>query len=141
MKTPLAFAISALALLAGCGDSGTPQERTEAALDRLIEACANSQGDYSGAEGLVLYTGSDRDRRYQDFASADGEERQMLNSACYRISRLRAGSDEYTITSFETESEPEGDWLVLNVQFGSDTTAMFGFLDVDGRIGLGDIDS
>lgn len=127
-------------LLAGCGEAGTPQERTESAFQKLTEACANQQCDYSGAEGLVLYTGSDRDRKYKEFASADGTERAELNSACYRISTLMSGGDGYTVASYETESESEGSWHVLNVNFDSGKDATFAFLEVDGQMGLGDID-
>jgi len=138
---PLSIAAtSAATLLAACGESGTPQERTEAAFERLTEACANQQGDYSGAEGLVLYTGSDRDRKYKEFASADGAERAELNSTCYRISTLMSGANGYTVTSYETENESEGSWHVLKVNFESGKEATFAFLEVDGQMGLGDID-
>ena len=138
---PLSIAAAfAATLLAACGESGTPQERAEAAFERLTEACANQQGDYSGAEGLVLYNGSDSDRKYKDFASADGQERKMLNSACYRISSMMRGGDGYTIEGYEAEDESEGTWHVLNVNFNSGESAQVAFLDLNGQMGLGDID-
>lgn len=140
MKLIFVPLLSTILLLAGCGESGTPQERAESALQRLTEACANQQGDNSGAEGLVLYTGSDRDRKYKEFASAEGEERAQLNSACYRINRLMKGGDGYTVASYETEDESEGSWHVLQVNFDSGEEAVFAFLEVDGQMGLGDID-
>ncbi len=140
MKQYILIVIATLALLTACGEAGTPQERTESAFQKLTEACADQQGDYSGAEGLVLYTGSDRDRKYKEFASADGTERAELNSACYRISTLMSGGDGYTVASYETENESEGSWHVLNVNFDSGKDAMFAFLEVDGQMGLGDID-
>lgn len=140
MKAPIVIALSAALLLCACGESGTPQERAESALEALTEACADPQGDYSGAEGLVLYSGSDGARKYKDFASADGQERQMLNSACYRITTLMRGGEGYTVTSYESEAESEGAWHVLGVEFGSGQTAQLAFLEVDGRMGLGDID-
>ncbi len=140
MKTTLLTTLTAVLLLSACGESGTPQERAESALQRLTEACANPQGDYSGAEGLVLYTGSDADRKFQDFASADGEERQMLNSTCYRVSSLMRGGEGYTVTSYESETESEGAWHVLGIAFDSGQSAQLAFLEVEGRMGLGDID-
>lgn len=140
MKKTILTPLAAALLLTACGESGTPQERAESALQRLTEACANPQGDYSGAEGLVLYTGSDADRKYQDFASADGQERQMLNSTCYRVTTLMRGGDGYTVTGYETETESEGAWHVLGVEFGSGQSAQLAFLEVDGQMGLGDID-
>ena len=57
-------------LLAACGESGTPRERVENNLSKLIKACADKGGDYSGAAGLVAYSGSDKARKYKDLASA-----------------------------------------------------------------------
>jgi len=140
LKATVLTALTGALLLTACGEAGTPQERAESAFERLTEACANQQGDYSGAEGLVLYTGSDADRKYKDFASAEGQERQMLNSACYQISSMMRGGDGYTVTGYETETESEGAWHVLEVSFDSGESAQVAFLDVDGRMGLGDID-
>jgi len=140
LKANVLTALTGALLLTACGEAGTPQERAEAAFERLTEACANQQGDYSGAEGLVLYTGSDADRKYKDFASADGQERQMLNSACYQISSMMRGGDGYTIEGYEAEAESEGTWHVLNVNFNSGESAQVAFLDLNGQMGLGDID-
>ena len=136
----LSLACALLLGLAACGETGTPRERVENAFHKLTKACADKMGDYSGAEGLVLYTGSDRARKYKAFASADGEERQMLNRACFDVSKLMDGGNSYTITGFEEEPESEGTWYALSVSFPSGRSAQMAFLEVDGKMGLGDID-
>ena len=50
---------------------------------------------------------------------------------------LRGGKPEFV--AFETETEPEGEWLAWTVKFG-ENKAVFAMLDIDGQIALGDID-
>ena len=138
MKKLLVLLIPAL-LVSACG-GGTPRERVEANFHKLTKACADKGGDYSGAEGLVAYTGSDRDRKYKDLASAEGQDRSILNSTCYRISKLMDGGNSYTIMGFEEEKESEGTWYILNTKFGNGQTAQMAFLDIKGSMALADID-
>lgn len=127
-------------LLAACGESGTPRERVENNLSKLIKACADKGGDYSGAAGLVAYSGSDKARKYKDLASAEGEDRRVLNSTCYTISKLMNGKNSYTLMKFEEEPESEGTWYVQTVKFDGNKTAQLAFLDINGTMALGDID-
>lgn len=136
---PFILISAAAALLAGCGESGTPRERVENNLAQLVKACGNKGGDYSGAAGLVAYNGSDRDRKYKDLASAEGEDRSILNSTCYRISKLMNGKNSYVLTQFQEEPESEGTWYVQTVKF-ENVTAQLAFLDIKGTMALGDID-
>jgi len=131
--------IAPLALLTACGESGTPQERVESNLSKLVKACSDKGGDYSGAAGLVAYSGSDRDRKYKDLASAEGEDRSSLNKACYQISQLMNKKNSYTLMKFEEEPESEGTWYVQTVKFDGGT-AQLAFLDIKGTMALGDID-
>jgi len=132
-------AITMLVLLTACGESGTPRERVESNLSKLVKACADKGGDYSGAAGLVAYSGSDRDRKYKDLASAEGEDRSSLNKVCYKISQLMNKKNSYTLIKFEEEPESEGTWYVQTVKFDGGT-AQLAFLDINGTMALGDID-
>ncbi len=132
--------VSSIALLTACGESGTPRERVENNLSKLVKACADKGGDYSGAAGLVVYNGSDRDRKYKDLASAEGEDRSVLNSTCYQLSKLMNGKNSYVLTKFEEEPESEGTWYVQTVKFDGNNTAQLAFLDIKGTMALGDID-
>ncbi|MCX7543850.1 hypothetical protein [Marinicella gelatinilytica] len=131
--------IAPMALLSACSESGTPRERVERNLSKLVKACADKGGDYSGAAGLVAYSGSDRDRKYKDLASAEGEDRSSLNKACYKISQLMNKKNSYTLMKFEEEPESEGTWYVQTVKFDGGT-AQLAFLDIKGTMALGDID-
>lgn len=136
----LLILIAPFALLSACGESGTPRERVESNLSKLVKACADKGGDYSGAAGLVVYTGSDRDRKYKDLASAKGEDRSVLNKTCYQLSKLMNGKNSYTLMKFEEEPESEGTWYIQTVQFDGNKTAQLAFLDIKGTMALGDID-
>ena len=127
-------------LLTACGESGTPRERVESNLSKLVKACSNKAGDYSGAAGLVAYSGSDRSRKYKDLATAEGEDRSVLNSTCYQISKLMNGNNSYVLTQFEEEPESEGTWYIQTVKFDGNRTAQLAFLDINGTMALGDID-
>jgi hypothetical protein len=133
-------AIIFLTLLTACGESGTPRERVENNLSKLVKACADKGGDYSGAAGLVAYNGSDRDRKYKDLASAEGEDRSVLNKTCNQLSKLMNGKNSYVLTKFEEEPESEGTWYVQTVKFDGNQTAQLAFLDIKGTMALGDID-
>ncbi len=138
IKTMVPFI--SLALLTACGESGTPRERVESNLSKLVKACSDKGGDYSGAAGLVAYSGSDRDRKYKDLASAEGEDRSVLNKTCFQLSKLMNGKNSYTLMKFEEEPESEGTWYVQTVKFDGDKTAQLAFLDIKGTMALGDID-
>ncbi len=127
-------------LLMACGESGTPRERLENNLSKLVKACSDKGGDYSGAAGLVAYNGSDRGRKYKDLASAEGEDRSVLNKTCYQLSKLMNGKNSYVLMKFEEEPESEGTWYVQTVKFDGDKTAQLAFLDINGTMALGDID-
>lgn len=132
--------MTCVVLLTACGESGTPRERVESNLSKLVKACSNKGGDYSGAAGLVAYSGSDRSRKYKDLATAEGEDRSVLNSTCYQISKLMNGKNSYVLTQFEEEPESEGTWYIQTVKFDGDRTAQLAFLDINGTMALGDID-
>ena len=122
-------------------ESGTPQERVDRNISKLVQACSDKGGDYSGAAGLVAYTGPDRARKYKALASAEGEERGILNQTCYSISKLLDGGKSYTLVKFEEETESEGTWYVQYMKFPSGQEAALAFLEIDGTMALADIDS
>lgn len=129
------------ASLMACGSSDTPQERVDDAITKLVRTCDNKEGDASGAEGLVAYSGSDKARKYKSLASADGEDRRYLNKACYEINALFPGKERrYTLSEYQTEEEPEGVWHIRKIAATDGKTAMMAFLEIDGAMALGDID-
>jgi hypothetical protein len=129
------------ASLMACGSSGTPQERVDDAISKLVKTCNNSDGDSSGAEGLVAYSGSDKARKYKSLASAEGDDRRYLNKACWEINALFPGKERrYTLSAYQTEEEPEGVWHVRKIAATDGKTAMMAFLEIDGAMALGDID-
>ncbi|MCB1582505.1 MAG: hypothetical protein KDI92_05520 [Xanthomonadales bacterium] len=132
--------ITLLVLLTACGESGTPRERVENNLSKLIKACADKGGDYSGAAGLVAYNGSDRARKYKDLAAAEGEDRSVLNKTCYDLSKLMNGKNSYVLMKFEEETESEGTWYIQTVKFDGNKMAQLAFLEINGTMALGDID-
>lgn len=134
--------LSTVLALTACGESGTPRERVEANFHKINKACADKMGDYSGTAGLIAYNGSDRARKYKDLASAEGEDRAILNKMCYQISSLKKGSDKnsYTVMGMSEEKESEGTWYVLEVKYPNNNKGQFAFLDIDGTMALGDID-
>ena len=140
MKLKQLVILSLVIVLTACGESGTPRERVESNLSKLVKAGCDKGGDYSGAAGLVVYNGSDRNRKYKDLASAEGDDRSILNSTCYRISNLMNGKNSYTLMKFEEEPESEGTWYIQTVKFDGNKTAQLAFLDIKGTMGLGDID-
>lgn len=126
--------------LSACGGGGTPQERVDRNISKLVQACSDKQGDYSGAAGLVAYNGSDRARKYKSLASAEGEDRGILNKTCYTISKLLDGGKSYTLVRFEEEAESEGTWYVQHMKFPNGEEAALAFLEIDGTMALADID-
>lgn len=134
------FILCVALLMAACGESGTPRERVEGNLSKLIKACSDKGGDYSRAAGLVVYNGPDRNRKFKDLVSADGDDRSILNSTCYRISKLMNGKKSYTLMKFDEEAESEGTWYIQTVKFDGEKTAQLAFLDIKGTMALGDID-
>ncbi|MEZ5441417.1 MAG: hypothetical protein R3F15_08030 [Lysobacterales bacterium] len=127
-------------LLSACGKAA-PQDQVATQVQRLVTACSNKIGDYSGAAGLVAYNGSDKARKFKALASAEGEERGILNSTCYQISKLLDGKGDYELLGFSEEAESEGTWYVQQVRFGSGREAALAFIEIDGTLALGDIDS
>jgi hypothetical protein len=138
-KPMLYVALSAISLTA-CGGGGTPQERIDSNISKLVAACSDKGGDYSGAAGLIAYTGSDRERKYKSLASAEGEDRSYLNKQCYKLSKLLDGGKSYTLLKFEQEEESEGIWYIQHMSFPSGAKASLAFLEIDGTFALADID-
>ncbi len=130
-----------LAVFVGCSESGSPQQRVADRVGDLVQVCSNKNGDYSGAAGWVVYTGSDRARKYKDVVSAEGEDRSYLNSTCYHLSKLLDGGRSYTLVKYSTETESEGVWHIQEMKFPSGKAATLAFLEIGGTMALADIDS
>lgn len=136
----LALTVLAVGLVA-CGGPGTPQEKVDDTIVKLIKVCDNRDANYSGAEGLVAYTGSDRARKYKEMASAEGMDRQVLNKACFDVNKLLSGGERrYTLSDYSTEEESEGVWHVRKVTAANGKTARMAFLEIDGAMALADVD-
>ena len=143
------------ALLTACsgpGASVTPAQ--EAVEDRLGALLASASAPGAGPDTLAPFLvarGDDVARRWK--APADltqPSERVFVEDVASRLDRFlqRArrpdGTLEYEIEAFTTESESEGVWHVLEVEFeGADNEvdALFAFLPIGGTYYLGEFES
>ena len=155
MKFSLAtlFAFLLALSLVACGDSSTTAEKSKreestsqigkednakATVVQLI-ALAKS-GDAKAAAPLVIYRGKDKKRKWKDVCiPANPDELERVGRLLERIKGL-VGDEAPTFDSFETETEPEGEWLVWKTKIGK-REVMFACLDINGQVALGDIDT
>ncbi len=119
---------------------GSPQEdRVKKQLQQLIEWAR--AGDCARLADHVVYRGKDKARRWKATSRYDvTDERGAVDGICGRIAGYaKKGEPKYL--GFKTERESEGQWLVLSVRFGPEGKKRhFAFLDISGRLAIGDID-
>lgn len=118
------------------------EEKARESLETLFSSCAS--GDFEKAAGYIVYRGSDKAREWKDTCTYAGdEEKEQVHSICARINEYQAGGSRYSFIEFSLEEESEGNWYVLEVAFTSPDekeSAVFAFLEINGRFALGDID-
>jgi hypothetical protein len=96
------------------------------------------------AAPYIAYRGSDKKRAWKTFANyRKAEDKQAVDEVCTRINETVNRDSSYRIVKYLTQKESEGDWHVLMVQYndsGVERGAIFAFLKIGKRLGLGDID-
>jgi hypothetical protein len=134
--------------VAGSGHSLSPRakpEKSKQVRQRLSELFAICQANnLKQAGAYCVYRGPDKARLWHDvYHVAAKEEREEINSICYRIRNYLEGSKSYEFDHFWCKEQLEGEWCAWEVLFrrtGSAETVAFAFLRVGTRYALGDID-
>jgi hypothetical protein len=120
----------------------TPAEAVEQSILTLFMMC--ELGNLEKAAGYVVYRGDDPERRWKSVCTLGTEEEsEAVEEVCGAIREMLASSDSYATGAYETETESEGTWHIMEVIFtrGDETqTVIFAFLEIDGVYALGDID-
>lgn len=100
-------------------------------------------GLFYKAAPYVIYRGKDDKRKWKSFCNYQLEEdKKGVDDVCERINQT-INQSGYTILRYFTEKESEGVWHGLEVEYtrkGKQRKAIFAFLKVGKRFGLGDID-
>lgn len=103
-----------------------------------------SLGYFYKAAPYVIYRGSNAKRKWKTFCDYRlKEDKAGVDAICERFNRTINQPGGYTILRYVTETESEGTWHALEVQFTDKRgtrTAQFAFLKLGKRFGLGDID-
>ena len=149
MRLALFFAV----LLAGCGSvssqTSAAQRAVEARLADLLAAASAPDASAETIAPFIIARGDDKSREWKAPADlSDPSERRSVEGALADIRGLLSevrqadGSLAYEVIEFVVESESEGQWHVLMVEFetGNEQEAMFAFLPLGGTYYLGDID-
>jgi len=122
-------------------------------LKELLQICktvnfgdpkVGSTGTFYKAAPYIVYRGEDQQRKWKTMADyKKAEDKKGVDEVCYRINSTVNQDSNYRIIKYATEKESEGTWHVLTVSYlkkGKTKTAIFAFLRIGGRYGLGDID-
>lgn len=148
-----AFALVAL-LLAGCSGSRSSvtqaQRDVEGRLADLLAAAAATDASIETLATFMVARGDDPARRWKAPADlSDASERAFVEQAHDDLVDLLAqvkgpeGGFEYEIEEFVVESESEGQWHAIEVEFETpsrEVTAMFAFLPLNDTYYLGEIE-
>jgi hypothetical protein len=111
----------------------------------FADPAVQAQGYFYKAAPYVIYRGSNAKRKWKAFCNYKlKEDKQGVDGVCERINRTINQPGGYTIVKYFTETESEGTWHGLEVNYtnqqGKAKTALFAFLKIGKRFGLGDID-
>jgi hypothetical protein len=103
-----------------------------------------SMGALYKAADYVVYRGDDKARAWKAFANyKNAEEKKAVDEVCTKINQTVNQDANYRITKYAIEKESEGTWYILYVSYkkdGANKNALFAFLKIGNRFGLGDID-
>lgn len=146
--------VLAAVLLAGCAGSGgsvtASQRAVETRLADLLAAAAATDASIETLATFMVARGDDPARRWKAPADlSDASERAFVEQAHDELVDLLAlvqhpdGGFEYEVEEYVVESESEGQWHVLEVEFETDVrdvVAMFAFLPLGGTYYLGEIE-
>ena len=102
-------------------------------------------GTFYKAAPYIVYRGDDKKRAWKVMSDYTNDyEKRGVDDVCERINRTaNLDSTGYKITKYIAEKESEGTWHVLMVSYkvkGVDKKAVYAFLKIGNKFGLGDID-
>lgn len=101
-------------------------------------------GAFYKAAPYIVYRGDDTKRAWKVFSDYTNEyEKKGVDDICESINRTANQDSAYKIIKYITKKESEGTWHVLTVSYkkkGVERTALFAFLKIGNKFGLGDID-
>jgi hypothetical protein len=102
-------------------------------------------GTFYKAAPYIVYRGDDKNRAWKTMADYTKEyDKKGVDDICERINRTaNRDSAGYKIVKYITKKESEGTWHVLLVMYkvkGVEKTAVYAFLKIGNKFGLGDID-
>jgi hypothetical protein len=102
-------------------------------------------GTFYKAAPYIVYRGDDKSRAWKVMADYTKEyDKKGVDDICERINRTaNRDSAGYKITKYITKKESEGTWHVLMVTYkvnGIFKNAIYAFLKIGNKFGLGDID-
>ncbi len=122
-------------------------------LHELLSVCKNvdfsdpkatSVGAFYKAGPYIIYRGEDKTRAWKDFARySNPNEKKEVDEVCFKINSTVNQDSSYKVIKYFTQKESEGTWLVVQVSYiknGIEKKAVFAFLRIGDRYGLGDID-
>jgi hypothetical protein len=156
MKRIYGLLLLALTAFSSAAQKNRTADSTGAAqtLEALANICKNVDftdpkvqqlGTFYKAAPYIIYRGQNTQRKWKTFCNYQlKEDKQGVDHICERINRTINQPGGYTIFKYDTDTESEGTWHVLEVNFtnqrGEAKTAVFAFLKIGKRMGLGDID-
>ncbi len=102
-------------------------------------------GRFYKAAPFIVYRGEDQSRKWKDIANYSlPEDKKGVDEVCERINRTaNQDSLNYRIIKYHTETESEGTWHVLLVNYtrkGTQRTTAYAFLKIGNKFALGDVD-
>jgi hypothetical protein len=121
-------------------------------LEEFIGFCKKIDGEHTEhndkyfkkAAAYVIYRGGDVKRKWKDFIDVKNKrEMTEVESICFRMRNSVAKDPSYKITGYKTDEESEGVWHIVYVDYTQDGVAkkaIFAFLKINNRFGIGDID-
>ena len=117
------------------------------AVTRLKTACGtpdynNAPLIYAEAAKFIAYTGRDRTRKYKSPADyAQEEDQRAVNAVCERINHKIATIDAWG--DMQTQRKRDQSWYAIEGQHmfrNRIRKVIFAFVDINGKLYLGDID-
>jgi len=103
-----------------------------------------SLGLFYKAAPYIVYRGTDEKRKWKEMCNyKNAEDKKGVNEVCYKINETVNRDSAYKIVRYSTKKESEGLWHVLFVSYkkkGVEKHAIYAFLKIGDRFGLGDID-
>ena len=101
-------------------------------------------GYFYKAAPFIVYRGDDENRKWKSACVYENpSEKEQVDATCERINQTINQDSTYKILEYTTETESEGTWHVLIVEYkrkGIIKNSAFAFLKINGKFLLGDID-